>query len=54
MSGVGGHAYTIPAQDCYSNIMGGPADGTGNVLSFNAATCYSKPASATNLTVVPH
>ena len=40
MSGLGGHAYTIPAADCYANIMGGPADGTGAVLSFDAAACY--------------
>lgn len=53
---VGGHAYTIPAQDCYSNVMGGPAGGTGNVLSFNANACYgqlvAQPAPPTNLTVV--
>jgi hypothetical protein len=42
---VSGHAYTIPAQDCYANRMLGPADGTGDVLSFNAATCYP-PAGA--------
>lgn len=41
VSGVGGHAYTIPAQDCFLTTMGGPSDGTGSVLSFNAATCYS-------------
>jgi len=35
----GGHAYTIPAQDCY-NSMGGSADGNSNVLSFNASNCY--------------
>jgi hypothetical protein len=37
---LGGHVYSIPAQDCYTNVMGGPADGTGPVLSFNRATCY--------------
>ena len=41
VSGMGGHAYTIPAQDCFLTTMGGPSDGTGSVLSFNAATCYS-------------
>lgn len=41
ISGVAGHAYTIPAQDCYLSVMGGPADGTGNVLNFNADSCYS-------------
>jgi hypothetical protein len=38
--GVAGHAYTIPAADCYVNVMNGPANGTGAVLSFNAGTCY--------------
>lgn len=38
---VSGHAYTIPAQDCFLSTMGGPSDGTGAVLSFNANTCYA-------------
>jgi hypothetical protein len=55
---VGGHAYTIPAQDCYGAIMGGPADGSGNVLSFNAASCYGStivtlPSPPTNLRIIP-
>jgi hypothetical protein len=40
MANTGGHAYTIPAQDCYSNNMGGPSDGVGSALSFDAAACY--------------
>jgi len=46
--GVAGHAYTIPALDCYSSI-------SGNVASFNAAACYpqsgstSAPAPPTSL-----
>lgn len=40
ISGVAGHAYMIPAQVCYSSVMRGPADGTGNPLNFNADTCY--------------
>jgi hypothetical protein len=40
VAGYAGHAYSIPAADCYSNVMSGPANGTGSVLSFNAATCY--------------
>lgn len=40
IAGTGGHAYTLPAQDCYLNIIGGPADGTGTVLTFNRTTCY--------------
>jgi len=54
ISGVSGHAYAIPAQDCYANVMGGPTNGTGPVLSFNAARCYGQttstgPQSPTNL-----
>ena len=40
ISNLGGHAYTIPAQDCYLNVMAGPANGTGSVLNFNASACY--------------
>src|SRR6266436_249356 len=43
---AGGHAYTTPAEDCYLNVMGGPADGTGPVLNFNAATCYTNSSSS--------
>jgi hypothetical protein len=35
------HATSIPAQDCYMNVMLGPRDGTGSVLSFNASQCYA-------------
>lgn len=52
---VGGHAHTIPAQDCYATMMLGPADGTGSVLSFNASSCYPstpRPAAPTNLRIV--
>ena len=41
ISGVGGYAYENPAQSCYLNTMGGPADGSGSVLAFNPSTCYS-------------
>lgn len=40
VSGTGGHVYMIPAQVCATTTMGLPADGTGPVKSFNAATCY--------------
>lgn len=40
-TGPGGFSYDIPAKNCYSTIMGGPADGTGSILAFNAATCYA-------------
>jgi hypothetical protein len=39
------HANSTPAQDCYLNVMGGPPDGTGPVLSFDASACQ-KPASS--------
>ena len=51
VSGVAGHAYTIPALDCYNSIG-------GNVATFNATTCYpqsgsaSGPAPPTNLNAV--
>jgi hypothetical protein len=38
--GLAGHANTIPAEDCYLHMMSGPADGSGAVLTFNAASCY--------------
>ena len=50
---VGGHANDIPALDCYKNTMSGPADGTGNVLSFNASTCYSSTPQASTPTFSP-
>lgn len=40
VSGVSGHVYTNPAQDCYI-AMGGPTNGVSTPLSFNAATCFS-------------
>jgi len=33
ISGLAGHAYTIPAVDCYNSI-------SGNIANFNASTCY--------------
>jgi len=59
ITNVGGHAYTIPAQDCYSVTMRGPADGGGSVLSFNANTCFAgngstttPPAAPTNVRII--
>ena len=43
ITGLGGHAYTIPAEDCFRGPMGGPADGSGNVLTFSANACYGTP-----------
>jgi hypothetical protein len=62
LTGVGGYAYSIPAHDCFLNVMGGAADGTGAVRSFNASSCYTTgsgggstptpPAAPASLTVV--
>jgi len=58
IANVGGHAYTIPAADCYTNVMGGSSNGTASgALSFNASTCYASnsvqlPAPPTNLKAV--
>jgi len=58
---LGGHANDIPAQVCFASVMGGPADGTGNVLAFNADNCYGSgsstppgppPAPPTGLSVI--
>jgi hypothetical protein len=43
ITGLNGHANTIPAEDCYLGPMGGPADGSGNVLTFSAKACYGTP-----------
>ena len=34
------HANSVPAQDCYLNVMQGLPDGTRPVLSFDANACY--------------
>jgi hypothetical protein len=56
--GPGGFAYNNPAASCYANVMLGPADGTGTLLSFNANTCYGSsgaaPAPPTSLSAVVH
>lgn len=44
-----GHSNSNPAQDCYLNTMGGPPDGTGSVLPFDAATCYGSSNSSGSL-----
>jgi hypothetical protein len=36
----GGHANSIPAMDCYLNVLSGPPDGSGNALNFDASACY--------------
>jgi hypothetical protein len=49
IANTGGHAYTLPAQDCYTS-MGGPANGVGSAISFDAASCYG---SSSQTVVVP-
>jgi len=52
-----GHANAPPAMLCYLNTMGGPPDGTGGALTFNADSCYGSdppPPSPTGLAVVVH
>ncbi len=51
------HVTSLPAQDCYLSTMGGPPDGSGNALSFDASACYGgatttgpTPAAPTGLT----
>jgi hypothetical protein len=43
-----GHANANAAMACYLNSMVGPADGTGNVLSFNVAACYPSGSIGSN------
>lgn len=59
VTALAGHVNATPALNCYLNVMGGPPDGTGSVLNFNANTCYPSsavvaPAPPTGLTVVVH
>jgi hypothetical protein len=43
IAGLGGHANTIPAEDCFLGPMAGPPDGSGDVLTFSASACYGTP-----------
>ncbi len=43
ISGVGGFANKIPAQNCYASLPSASADGTGPALVFNPAACYGTP-----------
>lgn len=40
-SAYAGHVNSIPAMDCYLSTMGGPPDGSGSALTFNATSCYT-------------
>jgi hypothetical protein len=37
---AGGHAYAIPAMNCFLNVMQGPPDGVGGALNFDPSACY--------------
>ena len=54
---LNGMVNSIPAMDCYLNTMGGPPDGSGPILSFNASACYGSssvpvPSPPTGLSAV--
>lgn len=56
VAAYGGHVNANPAMACYLNVMGGPPDGSGNALDFNADSCYGTasppPAPPTGLAAV--
>lgn len=41
IAGWGSLVNSNPAMDCYLNTMGGPPDGSGSALTFNASACYA-------------
>lgn len=43
IANVGGHAFTIPAQDC-ATLIGINTNGTNGAQSFNAAACFAASA----------
>jgi len=45
--GVGGYANQNPAMNCFTTVMGGPVNGSGAALSFNAAACYPQQVGST-------
>jgi len=49
----GGHANLNPAMSCYLDIMGGPPDGTGSMLTFSPSSCYASDTGAPPLPVSP-
>jgi hypothetical protein len=63
LPGLGGHANSTPAQDCYTGVMSGTSDGSGVALTFSASACYAggsssgstttQPAPPTNLVATP-
>jgi Right handed beta helix region len=51
-----GHVNANPAMNCFLNVMGGPRDGSGGSLAFDASACYGTssppPAPPTGLSAV--
>ena len=47
VSGWGGHINATPALDCYLNTLHGPPDGTGSLLPFDGANCYTSTPAVT-------
>ena len=41
------HVTSIPSQDCFLNVMHGPPDGSGSMLSFDASQCYTSSGTTT-------
>ncbi len=52
-TGWAGHVNATPAMTCYLSTMGGPPDGSGSALLFNAGTTTYCPASASNPAPAP-
>lgn len=50
--GLAGHAYYIPAENCWRNVMGGVI-GSSGLLSFNATACYGAAAPAPTVGLAP-
>jgi len=48
-----GYGNSNPAMRCYLSQMGGSPDGTGNMLSFNRASCYGADGSGQSLKPQP-
>jgi hypothetical protein len=56
-SSLAGLVNLNPAMNCYLNVMSGPLDGSGSVLSFDANLCYGVTtalAPPTNVTATAH
>src|SRR5207245_7630948 len=53
ITNMAGHAYTNPAADCYLTVMGGPTNGSGGPLRFNATECYGNSGSPSSVPSSP-